>query len=82
MTRPKRSSFDLKQTLNRLQAGRRGALSVCMSVRINSPEYEAASQMLMAVDNLVEHLVGDKSHLHASAHRTTTGSKTDECPPS
>ena len=78
MTKPKRSSLDLKQTLTRLHAGRRGALSVCMSVRINSTEYEAASQMIKATDNLVEHLVGDKHHLHATAHRTITGSKTDK----
>ena len=78
MSRAKRSSFDMKQTLTRLQAGRRGALSVCMSVKISSSEYEAAGQVLQAVDNLVEHLVGDKHHLHASAHRTTTGFRSDK----
>ena len=74
MTKPRRSSIDIHTTLNNLKAGRTGALSVCMSSRINSREYVAAGEVVDAVDELVAHLTGDEKRLHASAHRTVSGS--------
>ena len=74
MTKPRRSSIDIHTTLNNLRAGRAGALSVCMSARINSREYVAAGEVVDAVDGLVAHLTGDEKHLHAAAHKTVSGS--------
>ena len=76
MTKPRRSSIDISETLANLSAGRTGALSVCMSARINSREYVAAGVVVDAVDDLVAHLTGDNKLLHASAHRTVSGPKT------
>jgi hypothetical protein len=75
MTKPRRSSIDIHTTLANLRAGRRGALSVCMSARINSTEYVAAGMVVDAVDDLVAHLTGDTKLLHATAHRTVSGPK-------
>ena len=75
MTKARRSSCDMTAVLQNLRAGRSGAISVCMSVRVNSPEYEAAGTVVDAVDNLVARLTGDETLLHTSAHRTRTGSK-------
>ena len=74
MTKPRRSSIDIHTTLSNLKAGRTGALSVCMSARINSQEYVAAGEVVDAVDQLVAQLTGDNKRLHASAHRTVSGS--------
>ncbi|MEP1207719.1 MAG: hypothetical protein ABJM29_04230 [Rhizobiaceae bacterium] len=75
MTKPRRSSRDIHSVLQNLRAGRSGAISVCMSARINSTEYAAAGAVVEAVDDLVTCLTGDHRLLHASAHRTRTGSK-------
>ena len=75
MTKPRRSTFDIHTTFSNLRAGRTGALSVCMSARINSREYVAAGEVVDAVDALVAQLTGDDKHLHASAHRTVSGSQ-------
>ena len=75
MTKPRRSSIDIHTTLSNLRAGRTGAISVCMSARINSNEYIAAGTVVDAVDELVAHLTGDDKLLHASAHRTVSGPK-------
>ena len=75
MTKPRRSSRDIHSVLQNLRAGRSGAISVCMSARINSNEYAAAGNVVEAVDDLVACLTGNHSFMHASAHRTRAGSK-------
>lgn len=80
MTKPRRSSLDRTKTLANLSAGRAGALSVCMSCRINSGEYRAALNMIEALDELVDCLTGDRNYLHAEAHGTRFGSKSETDP--
>ena len=75
MTKARRSSCDMTTVLQNLRIGRSGAISICMSVRVNSPEYRAADTVVEAVDDLVACLTGDQTLLHTSAHRTRTGSK-------
>lgn len=62
--RPKRGHINKDEVLEKLEAGRSGAIQVCTEAKIYSDEYEAADKVTEAIDGLAEKLTGDDSYFH------------------
>lgn len=67
---PRRSSFVLNQTLEKLRAGRGGAIAVCAGYKIGSDQYQAANVVLKALDGLAGTLTGNSEALWEDLHKT------------
>lgn len=63
-----RGVIKTQQVLEKIEIGRDGAIQVCTEAQINSPEYAAASQVTVAIDELAGHLTGDQSYFHLGNH--------------
>lgn len=70
--RTQRGFINKAEALEKLAAGRSGAIQVSTQANIKSPEYRAAQNVLTAIDVLAEKLTGDTEHFHlkAATHRT------------
>ncbi len=62
--RTQRGIIQKDQALEKLRAGRHGAIQVQTQAKIASPEYRAAGAVMDAIDELAGALTGDKSHFH------------------
>ena len=60
--RSTRGFIDIERVLPRLREGREGAIKVRGTAKVNSKEYEAAGEVLDAIDNLAELLTDDCRH--------------------
>lgn len=67
---PRRSSFELNPTLEKLREGRKGASAVCAGSKIGSDQYLAANAVLKALDDLAGALTGDDEALWTELHAT------------
>jgi hypothetical protein len=66
--RTKRGTIDKPEVLARLREGRRGALLVCATAKIDCDEYRAAERVAAAVDDLAGRLTGNAILFHAPPH--------------
>jgi hypothetical protein len=66
--RTTRGTINKPVVLAKLQEGRRGAMLVCATAKIDSEEYRAAERVAEAVDDLAGWLTGDASLFHAPPH--------------
>lgn len=62
--RSKRGFVNKIEVLEKLSAGRAGAIQTHREAKINSPEYRAASGVTEAIDRLAEELTGDPKYFH------------------
>lgn len=62
--RTQRGFVNKTEALEKLAAGRSGAIQVSTQAKIKSPEYRAAQNVLTAIDVLAEKLTGDPEHFH------------------
>lgn len=60
--RTKRGFFDRSKALETLSVARTGCIEVRRKARINSPEYQAAGDIIEAIDRLAELLTGDPEY--------------------
>jgi len=66
--RSQRGYINTKEVLQKLKQGRDGAIKVHREAKINGPEYQAASRVTEAIDDLAEELTGDRAYFHMRAH--------------
>jgi len=62
--RTQRGFVNKAEALEKLGAGRSGAIQVNTQAKIKSPEYRATQNVLTAIDVLAEKLTGDPEHFH------------------
>lgn len=67
--RTRRGFVQVDQALEKLSAGRSGAIQVQTQAKISSPEYRAAGKVLEAIDELAGALTGDKERFHLKMAR-------------
>lgn len=63
-----RGIINKKAALEALREGRSGAIRVHREAKINSPEYQAATAVTQAIDDLAEQLTGDREHFWTVPH--------------
>lgn len=68
--RTSRGIINKDSALEKLKTGRDGAIQVTTEAKIGSPEYQAASAVLDAIDDLVEVLGRDRITLHTKPAST------------
>ena len=64
MPRGRRGHVNVAQVLEKLGRGRNGLIQISREAVINSPEYKAADKAVIATDDVVEELTGNRKFFH------------------